>query len=154
MDAEGREARALTDIGVRGHFLLFTKDGRHVIFRGAKPQRTLRVPAPRGLSTHPFHAALVSGVFPFAVGMRVGALAEEHLDDTELAALRRLYHSPQRRHWCGASLARQPTRRPAGANEGWLSLERAPVDQNVHGLGALAVDRVFTRKHWPSRAAA
>jgi Tol biopolymer transport system component len=49
MDSEGRDQRPLTDVGVRGHFLLFTRDGRYVVFRCASnPQRTLRVPVGGG----------------------------------------------------------------------------------------------------------
>ncbi|MBI3450230.1 MAG: serine/threonine-protein kinase [Acidobacteria bacterium] len=49
MRADGSEPRCLTSVGVTGHFLRFTRDGRFVIFRrpGARPA-TLRVPVEGG----------------------------------------------------------------------------------------------------------
>jgi hypothetical protein len=44
MAVDGSDPRPLTDAGVMGHFLLFTPDGRWVIFRSPlNPPRTLRV---------------------------------------------------------------------------------------------------------------
>jgi Tol biopolymer transport system component len=44
MEADGSRQQPLTDVGVMGHFLLFTKDGRHIVFRcPSGPPRTMRV---------------------------------------------------------------------------------------------------------------
>jgi Tol biopolymer transport system component len=50
MKTDGSEPRCLTSVGVMGHFLRWTRDGRYVIFRcpgGGKPV-TMRVPVDGG----------------------------------------------------------------------------------------------------------
>jgi Tol biopolymer transport system component len=48
MRADGSDARQLTRVGVGGHFLRWTPDGRHVIFRCPAENAVLRVPLQGG----------------------------------------------------------------------------------------------------------
>jgi eukaryotic-like serine/threonine-protein kinase len=48
MDSDGGRPRQLTTVGVGGHFLRWTPDGRWIIFRSTPLGKTLRVPADGG----------------------------------------------------------------------------------------------------------
>jgi TolB protein len=50
MDADGSQPRELTNVGVSGHFLRWTADGRWIVFRcpGGGAPRTMRVPLEAG----------------------------------------------------------------------------------------------------------
>ena len=48
MNRDGRHARQLTNVGVSGHFLRWSADGQHIVFRCPAAKATMRVPAAGG----------------------------------------------------------------------------------------------------------